>query len=141
MINGDVHIYDANGSYVVCTTLQFSYINISICLHCFSKQNSVSIKSLEDNISPVVSIDWYDGRNGFISPDSPALAICHENGRCQIMAHETDESEFFFGLFCVRRSSIQIILWLAGSVSTNLDKQKLTLIIIFVNFVFLKNQF
>jgi hypothetical protein len=40
----------------------------------------------------IAAIDWYDGQNGFISPDSPALAICYTNGRCQIMTNETDES-------------------------------------------------
>jgi WD repeat-containing protein 35 len=40
----------------------------------------------------LAAIDWYDGQNGFVSPDSPALAICYQNGRCQIMKNESDES-------------------------------------------------
>ena len=40
----------------------------------------------------LAAIDWYDGHNGFVSPDSPALAICYTNGRCQIMKNESDDS-------------------------------------------------
>ena len=44
----------------------------------------------------LAAIDWYDGQNGFVSPDSPALAICYQNGRCQIMKNESDESNYWF---------------------------------------------
>ncbi len=54
----------------------------------------MAIQCLEGGSEQIAAIDWYDGRNGFISADSPALAICYENGRAQIMAHETDESNF-----------------------------------------------
>ena len=47
----------------------------------------------------IASIDWYDGKNGFVSADSPALAICYTNGRCQIMKNESDESRFFVDVF------------------------------------------
>ena len=43
----------------------------------------------------LAAIDWYDGSNGFVSPDSPALAVCYKNGRCQIMKNEADESNLF----------------------------------------------
>lgn len=44
----------------------------------------------------IAALDWYDGQNGFISNDSPALAICYKNGRCQIMKNELDESKLKF---------------------------------------------
>ena len=68
--NGDVHIYDFNGNPI-------DKINVQ-CL------DSMGVK--------IAAIDWYDGQNGFVSTDSPALAICYTNGRCQIMKNEQDES-------------------------------------------------
>lgn len=54
--------------------------------------DKIKIQCLDSLGVKIAAIDWYDGQNGFISPDSPALAICYTNGRCQIMTNETDES-------------------------------------------------
>jgi len=67
--NGEVHLYDFNSNFLD-----------KIRIQCPNIQN---VK--------IAAIDWYDGQNGFISPDSPALAICYSNGKCQIMTNETDE--------------------------------------------------
>jgi hypothetical protein len=40
--------------------------------------------------TPVVCIDWYNGEYGFVEEHCPALCICFENGRLQIMDAETD---------------------------------------------------
>lgn len=71
---GEVHLYDFNSNYLD-----------KIKIHCLE---SLGVK--------IAAIDWYDGQNGFISPDSPALAICYTNGRCQIMTNETDDSKLLF---------------------------------------------
>ena len=36
----------------------------------------------------------YDGREGFVEPNCPCLAVCFDIGRMQIMRHELDESMF-----------------------------------------------
>lgn len=41
---------------------------------------------------PVVCLDWYDGKNGYIHSLCPSLAICYENGRLQLMCNENDPS-------------------------------------------------
>ena len=64
------------------SSLSFTFVKDKIKIYCNNIQN---IK--------IASIDWYDGQNGFVSPDSPALAICYSNGQCQIMTNETDESK------------------------------------------------
>ena len=76
--SGEVHLYDFNSNYLDKIVIQCpDVVNVRIA-----------------------AIDWYDGQNGFVSPDSPALAICYSNGKCQIMTNETDESKnlkhFFF---------------------------------------------
>lgn len=68
--NGEVHLYDFSSNYI----------------------DKLKIYCLDAMGVKIASIDWYDGRNGFISPDSPALAVCYTNGRCQIMRNEGDES-------------------------------------------------
>jgi WD repeat-containing protein 35 len=70
--NGEIHMFDFNGNFLE-----------KMRIHCL---DSMGVK--------IAAIDWYDGRNGFISSDSPALAVCYSNGRCQIMKNEADESNF-----------------------------------------------
>lgn len=41
----------------------------------------------------IAGIHWYAGAEGYVEPDCPCLAICFDNGRCQIMRYETDESK------------------------------------------------
>ena len=44
-------------------------------------------------LARVVALQWYDGKSGFTDEDSPALAICYDNGRVQMMTNETDDSK------------------------------------------------
>ena len=41
----------------------------------------------------IAGIHWYSGTGGYVEPDCPCLAICFDNGRCQIMRYENDESK------------------------------------------------
>lgn len=41
----------------------------------------------------IAGIHWYTGNGGYVEPDCPCLAICFDNGRCQIMRYENDESK------------------------------------------------
>ena len=40
----------------------------------------------------VTALEWYNGCNGYMEANCPCLAICFDNGRCQIMKHEFDET-------------------------------------------------
>ena len=42
----------------------------------------------------MVGLTWYNGRNGYVDPDCPTLAICYDNGRMQIMRNESDDSKY-----------------------------------------------
>lgn len=72
MANGEVHIYDNMGNFI-------SKLNIFCLTNCTG-----SIK--------IVGVHWYNGGNGYVEPNCPCLAICFDNGRCQIMRSEIDET-------------------------------------------------
>ena len=42
----------------------------------------------------ISGIEWYNGEYGYIEPNCPCLAVCFDNGRCQIMRNDADESKF-----------------------------------------------
>nr|XP_032817286.1 WD repeat-containing protein 35 isoform X1 [Petromyzon marinus] len=71
MANGEVHIYDNTGNFVAKMSLQ-----------CLAEATGVV---------SIAGLHWYDGREGFVDPGCPCLAICFDNGRFQIMRHENDE--------------------------------------------------
>lgn len=41
----------------------------------------------------IAGVHWYAGTGGYIEPECPCLAICFDNGRCQVMRYENDESK------------------------------------------------
>lgn len=46
-----------------------------------------------NNRFEIYTLVRYDGREGFVEPNCPCLAVCFDMGRMQIMRHELDESE------------------------------------------------
>uniref|UniRef100_A0A672HZ34 WD repeat-containing protein 35 n=1 Tax=Salarias fasciatus TaxID=181472 RepID=A0A672HZ34_SALFA len=72
MASGDVQIYDNQGNFIMKMTIS--------CLT--NATGAVSI----------AGIHWYAGSGGYVEPDCPCLAICFDNGRCQIMRYENDEN-------------------------------------------------
>ncbi|XP_052504656.1 WD repeat-containing protein 35 [Budorcas taxicolor] len=72
MANGEIHIYDNQGNFMVKMKLN-CLVNVT---------GAVSI----------AGIHWYHGTEGYVEPDCPCLAICFDNGRCQIMRHENDQN-------------------------------------------------
>lgn len=67
--SGELHLYDNSGTYLNKITT-------------YGSDQGGSIK--------IVSLEWYNGSNGFIEPHVPCLAICFENGKIQIMRDERD---------------------------------------------------
>ena len=41
----------------------------------------------------LIGLDWYNGRNGYVTPNCPCLAVVFNNGRIQLMKDELDTSE------------------------------------------------
>ncbi|XP_060042583.1 WD repeat-containing protein 35 isoform X5 [Erinaceus europaeus] len=72
MANGEIHIYDNQGNFIMKMKLN--------CL--VNATGAISI----------AGIHWYHGTEGYVEPDCPCLAICFDNGRCQIMRHENDQN-------------------------------------------------
>jgi len=71
-LSGEVHIYDSgSGNYL----------------------SKLALPCIEDSAQPVklVGLHWYHGNEGFSDSKNPSLAICFENGRCQVMRSEMDE--------------------------------------------------
>lgn len=61
----------------------------------FSHQMKMTISCLTSSAGAVsiAGVHWYAGTGGYIEPDCPCLAICFDNGRCQVMRYENDESK------------------------------------------------
>ncbi|XP_053316634.1 WD repeat-containing protein 35 isoform X1 [Spea bombifrons] len=72
MANGEIHLYDNQGNFIVKMTLS-CLVNVTGALS-------------------IAGMHWYPGTKGYVEPDCPCLAICFDNGRCQIMRHENDEN-------------------------------------------------
>uniref|UniRef100_F6XA62 WD repeat-containing protein 35 n=1 Tax=Xenopus tropicalis TaxID=8364 RepID=F6XA62_XENTR len=72
MANGEIHLYDNQGNFIVKMVLS-CLVNVSGALS-------------------IAGMHWYSGNKGYVEPDCPCLAICFDNGRCQIMRHENDEN-------------------------------------------------
>ena len=54
----------------------------------------------------MVTLSWYDGKNGLVGPDAPTLVICYDNGRMQIMKHESDDGKHIANMyFCTTNKS------------------------------------
>ena len=62
-----------------------------------SFQSKINVQCLSNTSknSQVVTLSWYDGKNGQVGPDAPSLVICYDNGRMQIMKHESDDGKYF----------------------------------------------
>ena len=47
---------------------------------------------LRAGTSLIVGVEWYDGVEGHCEPNCPALALCLDNGRMQLMRYESDDN-------------------------------------------------
>ena len=58
----------------------------------------------------LVAVEWYDGKNGYIKPNCPCLAVAFENGRIQLMCHELDDGKLKRCLFIPTSSIIIFVM-------------------------------
>ena len=92
LANGEVHVYDNTGGFVVSEMLANKII-LSLKRIFISLQSRVNIQCLGSLVAgaSVVGLKWYNGSNGYVEPDCPSLAVCYNKGRMQIMRNETDD--------------------------------------------------
>ncbi|XP_063186602.1 WD repeat-containing protein 35 isoform X4 [Chroicocephalus ridibundus] len=107
MANGDIHIYDNQGNFIVKMKLS--------CLVNLTGAFSIA------------GIHWYHGTEGYIEPDCPCLAVCFDNGRCQIMRDENDHNPVLIdtgmNVVCIQWNHCGSVLAVAGSLkATSQDK-------------------
>uniref|UniRef100_A0AAQ4R3S5 WD repeat domain 35 n=1 Tax=Gasterosteus aculeatus aculeatus TaxID=481459 RepID=A0AAQ4R3S5_GASAC len=108
MANGEVHIYDNQGNFIMKMTIS-----------CLTNVNGA--------IS-IAGIHWYAGTGGYVEPDCPCLAICFDNGRCQVMRYENDENpvciDTLMNVVSIQWNHCGSALAVAGSLrSSNLEKE------------------
>ncbi|XP_037550969.1 WD repeat-containing protein 35 [Nematolebias whitei] len=108
MTNGEVHIYDNQGNFIKKMTIS--------CLTSASGPISIS------------GIHWYAGAGGYVEPDCPCLAICFDNGRCQIMCYENDENpvciDTLMNVVSIQWNHCGSVLAVAGSLRvSNMEKE------------------
>nr|KAG5696704.1 hypothetical protein BaRGS_012073 [Batillaria attramentaria] len=69
---GEVQVFDNTGNFI--SKLQvYCLTNVTGAIH-------------------IAGLEWYNGLNGYVEPNCPSLALCFDNGRCQIMRSEIDEN-------------------------------------------------
>ncbi|XP_075001097.1 WD repeat-containing protein 35 isoform X5 [Calonectris borealis] len=107
MANGEIHIYDNQGNFIV-------------------KMKLSCLVNLTGTFS-IAGIHWYHGTEGYIEPDCPCLAVCYNNGRCQIMRDENDHNPVLIdtgmNVVCIQWNHCGSVLAVAGSLkATSQDK-------------------
>uniref|UniRef100_A0AAY4A968 WD repeat-containing protein 35 n=1 Tax=Denticeps clupeoides TaxID=299321 RepID=A0AAY4A968_9TELE len=112
MANGEIHIYDNQGNFIVKMSLS-CLINVT---------GAISI----------AGIHWYPGTEGYIEPDCPCLAICFDNGRCQIMRYENDENPVHIdaqmNVASIQWNHCGSVLAVAGSQKTTTMEKEVNLV-------------
>uniref|UniRef100_A0A8C3R2W5 WD repeat-containing protein 35 n=1 Tax=Cyanoderma ruficeps TaxID=181631 RepID=A0A8C3R2W5_9PASS len=106
MANGEIHIYDNQGNFIVKMKLS--------CLVNLTGAFSIA------------GIHWYHGTQGYIEPNCPCLAVCYDNGRCQIMRDENDYNPVLIdtgiNVVCIQWNPNGSVLAVAGSLRASQDK-------------------
>lgn len=84
-----VYTYVADGFSVHGSMASLLY---KICVM-FQMKMTISCLTNATGAVSIAGIHWYAGTGGYVEPECPCLAICFDNGRCQIMRYENDESK------------------------------------------------
>ncbi|NXU58811.1 WDR35 protein, partial [Turnix velox] len=112
MANGEIHIYDNQGNFIV-------------------KMKMSCLVNLTGPFS-IAGIHWYHGTEGYVEPDCPCLAICYNNGRCQIMRDENDHNpvliDAFMNVVCIQWNHCGSVLAVAGSQQANAQDKDVNIV-------------
>lgn len=77
--NGEVQVFDNMGNPIGGVTL-----------YCLEEATGAY---------KIAGLEWYNGRFGYMEPNCPCLAVCFDNGLCQIMRNEFDEAPVLMNTF------------------------------------------
>lgn len=80
----------------ILSDIYWLYLSLDgLFMMCVMFQMKMTISCLTNATGAVsiAGIHWYAGTGGYVEPDCPCLAICFDNGRCQVMRYENDESK------------------------------------------------
>ncbi|XP_014602693.1 PREDICTED: WD repeat-containing protein 35 [Polistes canadensis] len=69
--NGELHLYDNQGIFL-------------------TKLNM--IQQIPGQLQTIVTLQWYNGRNGYIAMDCPTLAICYQSGKILLIKDTNDDN-------------------------------------------------
>ncbi len=78
--------------YSIMCYFQLKTLTYTVSWH-LALQSKLNVYCLT-NVTGAVhisSIEWYNGNHGYMEPNCPSLAVCFDNGRCQVMRNESDE--------------------------------------------------
>lgn len=101
MASGEVQLFDNQGNFIVsdwcapsCSASKtVTFFSLSLCFFFHQMKMTISCLSSSAGAVTIAGVHWYAGTGGYIEPDCPCLAICFDNGRCQVMRYESDESK------------------------------------------------
>ncbi|XP_072266186.1 WD repeat-containing protein 35 [Pyxicephalus adspersus] len=112
MANGEIHLYDNQGNFIVKMVLS-CLVNVTGPLS-------------------IAGMHWYPGNKGYVEPDCPCLAICFDNGRCQIMRHENDENPVLIdtgmSVVSIQWNHCGSVLAIAGSQKTTSQDKEVNIV-------------
>ncbi|NXO27829.1 WDR35 protein, partial [Cisticola juncidis] len=118
MANGEIHIYDSQGNFIVKMKLS--------CLVNLTGAFSIA------------GIHWYHGTQGYIEPNCPCLAICYDNGRCQIMRDENDYNPVLIdagiNVVCIQWNPNGSVLAVAGSLKAASQDKDVNVVLFYTPF-------
>ena len=89
LIRIDINSNNINSFSVVFRGRQLS----STCLCVLQSKMQVFCLTNVTGAIRIAGLEWYNGLYGYMEPNCPSLALCFDNGRCQIMRSEIDESQ------------------------------------------------
>ncbi|CAB0034917.1 unnamed protein product [Trichogramma brassicae] len=69
--SGEAHLYDEQGTFL--TKLD-------------------NIGQGQGQGQAIVSLQWYDGQNGYVAEDCPVLAVCYQNGKLYLLRDASDDT-------------------------------------------------
>lgn len=80
-------------SVEICIVLLNSMLYMTLTILLQAKMKLSCLVNVTGAFS-IAGIHWYHGTEGYIEPDCPCLAVCYDNGRCQIMRDENDHGRY-----------------------------------------------
>ncbi|KAI4490169.1 hypothetical protein M0802_010894 [Mischocyttarus mexicanus] len=69
--NGELHLYDNQGIFLTRLNM---------------------MQQIPGQLQTIVTLQWYNGRNGYVAMDCPTLAICYQSGKILLIKDTNDDN-------------------------------------------------